>query len=56
MAKRLDCIMEGCNATIEADTEAEVMSQAEDHVASAHPDVELDDETVQTVRDNIQDV
>lgn len=56
MAKRLDCIMDGCNATIEAETEAEVMSQVEDHVASAHPDLELDEETVLTVRDHIQDV
>lgn len=56
MAKRLDCFMEGCTATIEAETVAEVMSQVETHVADAHPDLELDDETVQTVRDHIQDV
>lgn len=56
MSKRLDCFMEGCNATIEAETEAEVMSQVEDHAAKAHPDLELDDETVQTVRDHIRDV
>jgi predicted small metal-binding protein len=48
--------MEGCNATIEAETEAEVMSQVEEHVAAAHPDLELDDKTVQTVRDHIRDV
>lgn len=56
MSKRLDCFMAGCDATIEADTEAGVMAQVEEHVASTHPDLELDEETVQTVRDHIQDV
>lgn len=56
MAKRLDCFMEGCTATIQAETEAEVMSQVEDHVADVHPDLELDRETVQTVRDHIQNI
>jgi len=56
MTKQLNCIVEGCDATIEAENEAEVMSQVEAHAASAHPDLELDKETVQTVRDHIQDV
>ena len=56
MSKRLDCIVEGCDATIEAENEAEVMSQVEEHASSAHPELELDEETVQTVRDHIQDV
>lgn len=51
MSKRLDCFVEGCEGTIEA----EIMSQVEDHAATAHPDLERDDETVQTVRDHIQD-
>ena len=56
MAKRLDCPMEGCHATIEADTEAEVMAQVEDHASGSHPDLELDDETVETIRSKIHDV
>jgi predicted small metal-binding protein len=55
MAKQLHCIVDGCDATIEAESEAEVMSQVEAHASSAHPDLELDEETVQTVRDHIQD-
>lgn len=56
MSKRLDCFMEGCDATIEAGTEEEVMAQVEDHAASTHPDLELDEETVATIRDHIRDV
>jgi predicted small metal-binding protein len=56
MTKKLDCVVEGCTATIEADTEAEVMSQAEAHAAEAHPDMELDDEAVESIRSRIEDV
>lgn len=56
MSKRLDCIMEGCDATIEAESEEEVMAQVEDHAATAHPDLELDEETVGTIRDHVRDV
>jgi predicted small metal-binding protein len=56
MAERLECIVEGCTAVIEADTEAEVMAQAEEHAESAHPDLELDEETVENIRSNIQTV
>lgn len=56
MSKRLDCFMEGCDATIEAETEEEVMAQVEDHAATAHPDLALDEETVGTIRGHIRDV
>ena len=56
MTKRLDCIIEGCHATIEAETEDEIMEQAGAHASEAHPDVELDDETVSSIRAEIRDV
>lgn len=56
MTKRLECPIEGCTATIEAETEDEVMSQAEAHATSSHPEVELDDDTIQTIKSGIEDV
>jgi predicted small metal-binding protein len=56
MTKRLDCIIEGCHATIEAETENEIMEQAQAHASEAHPDVELDAETVASIRAEIRDV
>jgi predicted small metal-binding protein len=55
MTKTLDCPMDGCTAHIEAETEDEVMERAAEHAASAHPDVDLDDETVESIRSQIQD-
>ena len=56
MSKQLDCPMEGCHATIEAETEDEVMAQAGEHAKSAHPDLDLDDETLGSIRSKIRDV
>ena len=56
MSKRLECPMDGCHATIEAETEQEVMAQVEDHAADSHPELELDEETVENIRSNIRDV
>lgn len=56
MTKKLDCPLEGCHATIEAETEQEVMAQVEDHANSSQPELELDNETVETIRSNIRDV
>lgn len=56
MTKRLECIVDGCDAVCTGDTEEEVMGIAEEHVSDAHPEVTLDEETVQVVRDNIQEV
>jgi predicted small metal-binding protein len=55
MTKTLDCPMEGCTAHIEAESEEEVMEQAAAHAESAHPDVELDEETVESIRSQIRD-
>ena len=51
--QRLECPIDGCSATIEAETEQEVMTQAEEHANSSHPDLELDDETVEKIRSSI---
>jgi len=56
MTETLECPMGGCHATVEGETGDEVMSQAEDHAASSRPEVELDDETVETLKSNITGV
>lgn len=56
MTMRLDCPLEGCHASIEADTEQAIMAQVEDHAEDAHPNLELDEETVESIRSGIQDV
>ena len=56
MSKQLTCPMDGCHATIEGETEADIMSQAQDHAADAHPDLELDDETVESLKAKIETV
>ncbi|MGM0399624.1 MAG: DUF1059 domain-containing protein [Halobacteriota archaeon] len=56
MAKRLECPVDGCHRTLEAATEDEIMADAEEHARSDHPDLELDAETVASIRSGIQDV
>ena len=56
MSKRLECIIEGCDATIEAESEDQVMSQAQSHAAKEHPDLDLDADTIADIRANIRDV
>lgn len=56
MSKRLDCPLEGCHASIEAETEDEIIAQAGEHAQTAHPELELDDEMVKTLRSKIRDV
>lgn len=56
MTKRLECPLEGCHATIEAETEQEVMSQVEAHANESHPELELDEGTVASIRSGIHDV
>ena len=55
MSKRLDCPLEGCHASIEAETEEEIMDQAAEHAASAHPELTLDEETAANIRSQIVD-
>lgn len=54
MPMKLDCPLEGCHASIEAETEQEVMAQVEDHASSDHPDLELNEETVESIRSAIK--
>lgn len=56
MTMRLDCPLEGCHASIEADTEEAIMAQVGDHAEDAHPDLELDEETVESIRSGIQEL
>ncbi|MWG34177.1 DUF1059 domain-containing protein [Halomarina oriensis] len=56
MTKHLDCVVDGCAASIEAESEDDVMAQVETHVQQEHPDLDLDDETVEMVRSNIRTV
>ena len=56
MSKRLDCPLEGCHASIEGESEDEIMEQAADHAASAHPELTLDEETAANIRSKIVDV
>ncbi|WP_254829856.1 DUF1059 domain-containing protein [Haloglomus salinum] len=56
MSKRLDCVIDGCQATVEAETEEELLEHVQAHAAEEHPDLELDEETVAVVKENIQTV
>lgn len=56
MARELACPLEGCHATIRADTDEEVLDRAAKHAEGAHPDLELDEEMVETLRQGIEDV
>jgi predicted small metal-binding protein len=56
MSMRLDCPVDGCHASIEGESEDDVMQQAESHAADKHPDMELDDETVEMIRSKIVQV
>lgn len=55
MSQQLNCVVEGCNASITEETRDEVLEAAEKHAAEAHPDLELDEETVETIKENIQE-
>lgn len=54
MTKRLDCPMDGCHASIEADSEEEIMNRAAEHAERAHPDLELDEETIADIKSKIE--
>jgi len=55
MAHELDCVIDGCDASISADSEEAVLEQAEEHAAEAHPDLDLDEDTVETIRAHIEE-
>ena len=56
MARQLSCVVDGCEATITEETDEEILEVAEGHAAEEHPDIELDEETVEMLKDNIEDV
>ncbi|MFW6458788.1 MAG: DUF1059 domain-containing protein [Halodesulfurarchaeum sp.] len=56
MAKRLECPVDGCHRTVEAESAEAIMAQVEEHAMEAHPDLELDEQTVASIRSGIQDV
>jgi len=53
--KQLDCIVDGCSARIEGDSVEDVLDKAQEHARTAHPDLELDPQTVSEIRSNIRD-
>lgn len=53
MTRRLDCIAEGCTASIEGETDEEILEQAAAHASNAHPDLDLNDEFVAELRSHI---
>lgn len=55
MTRKLECIVDGCTATIEAESDDAVMEHASEHAADAHPDLDLDEPTVRELRSNITD-
>lgn len=54
--KELDCPVDGCHATIEAETQREIMVRVEEHAASSHPELVLTDETIEDIKSKITDV
>jgi predicted small metal-binding protein len=56
MALELVCPLEGCEATCSGETEDDILAQAEEHAADAHPDLTLDDDTVETLKAGIEEV
>lgn len=55
MTRKLDCPVDGCHATIEAESDEEVMQQAQSHASKQHPDMEMDEETMDSLRSRITD-
>lgn len=56
MSYELNCVIDGCDASITEESEEEVLETAGQHAEEAHPNLELDDETLATIRSNINEV
>lgn len=54
--KQVECIADGCHGVCEGETDEEVLAEVEAHVQEAHPDLTLDDETVEAVSAEIETV
>lgn len=55
MSHELSCVIDGCDAEISEGSEEEVLEKAAEHAEEEHPDLELDDETIETIRSHIQE-
>jgi predicted small metal-binding protein len=53
MTRRLECIVDGCDATIEGISDEEILAQAEQHASKEHPDLELDEKIVEELKSHI---
>ena len=53
MTRRLDCIVEGCTASIEGKNDEEVLKQAAEHAAKSHPDLDIDAEMERELKSHI---
>jgi predicted small metal-binding protein len=53
MPRHLECVVDGCDAVIEADTDDAIIEQAKSHVQEEHSDMEVDDETERQLRSEI---
>jgi predicted small metal-binding protein len=56
MPRHLECVVDGCDAVIEADTDDAIIEQAQAHAREAHPDLDIDDEVERELRSNITTV
>ncbi|NHN41492.1 DUF1059 domain-containing protein [Halorubellus sp. JP-L1] len=53
MPRHFECIVDGCDAVIEADTDDAIVEQAQAHARENHPDLEMDDEMERRIRSEI---
>lgn len=56
MTQHVECIVDGCHGVCEGESEEEVLAEVEAHVKDAHPDLTLDEDTVQAVKADIEAV
>lgn len=56
MTQQVECIVDGCHGICKGENESEVLAEVEAHVEAAHPDLTLDEETVDAVRAEIETV
>lgn len=56
MAMELECSFGTCQATIQAETEQEVVARAKTHMCHSHPERVLDDETLDSIRSRMTEI
>ena len=55
MATHLDCVVDSCEVSIEADTGAEILGRAEAHAGAANPELDVDRDPVETLKAHIEE-